>query len=64
MLKEKILFIKSLKDLNLVHESSVLSNRHQAKFEEKDTCQIFEAFVRARTLGLGSFVRGQSALTL
>ena len=47
-----------------MHETSVLINRHQGKFEEKDTCQISEAFVRARTLGLGSFVRGHSALIL
>ena len=48
-----MLFIRSLKDLNLAHETRVLINRHEAKFGEKNTREISEASVGPRTLGLG-----------
>ena len=51
--REKVLFIRSLKDLNLAHETRVLINRHEAKFGEKNTREISEASVGPRTLGLG-----------
>lgn len=48
-----MLFIQSLKDPNLVPETRVLINRHEAKFGEKATCGISEASAGARNQGLG-----------